>query len=85
MNEGLMQLKPFTHILPCGCWCSDRVRKMVGTLESWKPTAVALELVIRREFITRGMVDRHGPSDECPRCETGQGSHSETCSLRFEK
>ena len=41
--------------------------------------------MIRRECITRGIVDRHGPSDECPRCETGQGSHSEECRSRFDK
>ena len=58
---------------------------MVRTFESSKPTVVAFEPVIRREDITRGMVDRHGPSDECPRCEIGHGSHSENCRLRFDE
>ena len=31
------------------------------------------------------MVDRRCPSDECPQCENGHGSHSEKCRLRFDK
>ena len=69
---------------PSGRWCGAKIRQMVRTLEIPKPTVVSLEPV-RREYITRGTVVRHGPSDECPRCEIGQGSHSEKCTLRFDK
>ena len=41
-------------------------QRMVGTPESPKPPEVARELVISCEYITRVMVDRHGPSGECP-------------------
>ena len=52
---------------------------MVGVPQSPKPTVVAFEPVIRREYINRGMVDRHDLSDECTRYETG---HSETTRQR---
>ena len=68
-----------------GRGCCEKIRRMVGSLESPKPTVVALEPVTRREYITRGMVDRHGPSDQCPRCGTGHGSHCEKRRLRLDK
>ena len=41
--------------------------------------------VFRRENRTRSMVERHDPSGECPRCETGQGSHSAKCRFCSDK
>ena len=58
---------------PSGRWCSDKIRR----LERPKPGAYVV--VTRSEYIIRGMVDRHGASDDCSRCETGHGSHSEKC------
>ena len=49
------------------------------------PTVAAIGPVFRRGYTTKSMIEHHGPSGECPRCETGQGLHSETCRLRFEK
>ena len=69
---------------PSGRQCGCKIRRIVGTPESPKPAVVAHERVTWRKKNTRGMVDRHGPSDECSRCETEQGSHSEECRLRFD-
>ena len=77
MNDELMLPRTFRRQTPSGRWCSDKIRRMAGTLESPEPTVVALEFVNKRQQIIRGMVDRHDPGDECPRCETGHGSHSE--------
>ena len=80
-----MLLEPTRRHAPSGRGCCEKIRRTVGSFESPKPTVVALELATRRECITRGMVDRHGPSDQCPRCETGTGSHCEKCRLRLDK
>ena len=85
MNEELILLEPTRRHAPSGRGCCEKIRRTVGSFESVKPTVVALEPATRREYLTRGVVDRRGPSDECPRCETGHGSHCEKCRWRLDK
>ena len=41
--------------------------------------------VPRHMYITEKMIDWFGPTDDCPKCSTGKGSHSVSCRQRFEK
>ena len=81
-ERGAHAARTIRRHAPSGRRCGDKIRRMTGTLEIRKSTAAA---VFRRKYIIRSMFERHGPSGECPRCETGQGSHFERCRLRFEK
>ena len=52
----------------------------------WKPTPEKLAQVVGRNmYITKRMIDAHGPTDSCRKCSTGQGNHSAECRQRFEK
>ncbi len=36
-------------------------------------------------YITEKMIDVHGPTEDCPKCSTGEGSHSQACRQRLEQ
>ena len=70
-NEELMLVEQSRTHAPSGRWCSDKIRRMAGTLDDEQRNSCCSWP--GGEYITRGMVDNHGPSDEFPRCETGHG------------
>jgi len=39
----------------------------------------------RGMYITEAMIDKHKPTDGCPKCSTGLGKHSDECRKRFER
>ena len=62
-----------------------RLGSHCGTPTNPKPDGAARDPVVRRQYITQKMVDKHGVTPDCPRCEgRGTMSQSETCRKRFD-
>ena len=61
--------------------CKERALKMViGTL--WNPRPG--EVVARRRYITRALIERYGLAEDCGGCFRKSQQHSERCGARFE-
>ena len=60
---------------------NERALKMV-TGTSWNPPLG--EVVVRRRYITRALVERYGPTEDCGACFRKSQQHSERCRARFE-
>jgi hypothetical protein len=58
--------------------------RIVGSPQNPKPLDTARDPVIRRKYITDAHFAAKGATQNCGRCMTGQGKHSETCRQRFE-
>ena len=56
------------------------------TVAPWTQTAATTVTgtVGRSMYITERMIDAHGPTDDCRKCNTGYGSHSPARRQRFE-
>ena len=51
----------------------------------WKPTAgKTAQVVGRNMYITKRIIDAHGPTESCRKCSTGR-NHSAKCRQMFEK
>ena len=59
---------------------NERVLKMV-TGTPWNPHPG--EVVARRRYITRALVERYGPTEDCGACFRKSQQHTERCRVRF--
>ena len=60
---------------------NERALKMV-TGTPWNPRPG--EVVARRRYITRVLVERHGPNEDCGACFRKSQQHTERCRARFD-
>ena len=60
---------------------SERALKLV-TGKPWNPRPG--EVVMTRRYITRALVERYGPTEDCRACFRKSQQHSERCRARFD-
>ena len=61
-------------------WNEKALRMVTGT--PWIPRPG--EVVVRRRYITRALIERCGPTEDCGGCFRKSQQHSERCRARFE-
>ena len=61
-------------------WSERALKLVTGT--PWNPRPG--EMVMRRRYITRALVERYGPTEDCGACFRKSQQHSERCRARFE-
>ena len=67
------------------CWSSQEVNALVGTPWEMMPKTTMLKQPRSpHRYITRAMVQKHGPYLVCRSCHVLPGGHSNACRSRFE-
>ena len=61
-------------------WKEKALKMVTGT--PWNPRPG--EVVVRRRYITRLLIERYGPTEDCSECFRKSQHHSERCRARFE-
>ena len=61
-------------------WSERALKLVTGT--PWNPRPG--EVVMRRRYITRALVERYGPTEDCGACFRKSQQHSERCRARFD-
>ena len=61
-------------------WNERALNMVTGT--SWYPRPG--KVVVRKRYITRALIERHGPTEDCGGCFLKSQQHSERCRARFE-
>ena len=61
-------------------WNEKALKMVTGT--PWKPRPG--DVVVRRTYITRALIERYGPTADCSGCFWESQHHSERCRARFE-
>ena len=80
METGAVLARSVRRMVEGKRWNGRALEMVTGT--PWNPRPG--EVVVRRRYITRALIERYGPTEDCGGCFRKSQQHSERCRARFE-